>query len=125
MSYRLIYKEKGFILTFSGDVSFDELNTANGKIQGHSEFDVHRYQIVDVRNADLSSISRDQAREPAAIDMIASTMNPKVRIGLIASTTDGFNICKEYADNSIAMGSPWQFNVFYDYDKALEWAKSN
>ena len=125
MSYRLIYKEKGFILTFSGDVSFDELNTANGKIQGHSEFDVHRYQIVDVRNADLSSISRDQAREPAAIDMIASTMNPKVRIGLIAYTTDGCNICKEYADNSIAMGSSLQFNLFYDYDKALEWAKSN
>ena len=61
MSYRLKYINKGYIIIFIGDITVENLNNGNGEIHGHSEFDTHIYQIFDVRKANLSSISIDDA----------------------------------------------------------------
>ena len=47
MSYRLKYINKGYIITFIGDITVENLNNGNGEIHGHSEFDTHIYQIFD------------------------------------------------------------------------------
>jgi|GEM_PF-3540930 len=31
--------------------------------------------------------------------------------------------CQNYVNNSKAFGSPWEFQVFIDLEKAMEWAK--
>lgn len=124
MSYKLVYKDNGFIIAFFGDISIKELNKGNGDIHGHYEFDTHRYQIVDLREANLSDVSMEDTLEPAAMDVVASATNTSVRIALVASDTHSFNICKEFADHSKEMGSPWGYGVFYDYNEALEWAKT-
>ncbi len=123
MSYQLIYRDAGFIIRFFGHTSIDDLNQGNGEIQGHEEFDTHRYQIVDFREADLSGISLDSAQEPAVMDVIASSTNIYVRIALVPSDSHSFILCKEFAEQSLTLGSPWEYAIFYNYDEALEWAK--
>jgi len=123
MSYQLVYEDKGFIIRFFGDVSSDELNKGNGDIHGHSEFDAHRYQIVDLREANISSVSLADSQVPAAIDVASAITNTSVRLALVASDAHSFAVCKEFAIQSIEMGSPWRYNILYDYNEALEWAK--
>jgi hypothetical protein len=124
MSYKLFYGGKGFIISFSGIVSIDELNEGNGDIQGHEKFDNHRYQIVDLREADLSGVSLEETEEPAGTDLFASMINTSVRIALIVSDVIAHTVCQEFVNKSLAIGSPWKYGIFYDYDKALTWAKT-
>jgi len=51
--------------TFSGIVSIDEINEANGQVQGHQKF--------DFLNADLSTVDAEDALIPAYTDVAALT----------------------------------------------------
>jgi hypothetical protein len=43
---------------------------ANGEIQGHVEFDNHNYQVVDLLDADLSSVTEEETEFPAVTDLV-------------------------------------------------------
>lgn len=124
MSYQLVHEGNGFIVTFYGDVSISEINEANGEIQGHAEFDTHRYQLIDFRAASLTKVTKEDSHEPAATDVVAATMNPSVRLALLSPDAISVPICEEFARESIELGSPWKYGIFYDYDAALEWARA-
>jgi hypothetical protein len=125
MAYQLVYHDRGFVIRFFGDVSDDEIDQGNGEIHGHSEFDTHRYQIVDFREARLLNVSTKKADEAAAIDVVASRTNFHVRIALVVADAHSFNLSKMFAEKSREMGSPWEYAIFEDYTESLKWAKQN
>ena len=83
MSYSLSYRDKGFFLTHKGVISIDEINEANGQIHGHEEFDSHKYQIIDLLNADFSEILLTKAKQPGATDSAASKTKGNIKVALL------------------------------------------
>lgn len=72
MLYYLNYKNNGFFLTHKGLITIDEIHEANGLIHGHEEFDSHKYQIINLLDADFSTINQSESIEPAATDLVMS-----------------------------------------------------
>ncbi len=123
MSYRLDYDDRGFIASFFGKTTIDDLNRCNGEIQGHADFDTHRYQIIDLRQANLSVVTFGETQEPASIDAVASETNHQVRLALVPANAYDDEICREFANQSIQFGSPWTYRIFHSFEEALQWAK--
>jgi len=121
MSYYLNYKNDGYFLTHKGLITIDEIHEANGLIHGHEEFDSHKYQVINLLDADFSTISQSKSKEPAITDLVASKTRPNVNVALVARETYAINFCKRYISESKQRGSQWDFEIFSDLIDALEW----
>lgn len=124
MSYGFSYKDQGFVLCFKGHVTIEELNKANGEIHAHPEFDSHCYQIVDLLEADLSSVSKDDAKIPAAIDAAASTYRWGIKVALVAREVSALEAAYNYVEQARRLAPRWEFNIFPTRTEALEWART-
>ena len=109
MSYCLSYKNNGYFLTHKGQITIEEIHEANGLIHGHEEFDSHKYQIINLLDADFTTISKNKSNEPAATDLAASKTRPNVNVALVARETNAINFCKRYISESKQRGSQWDF----------------
>lgn len=124
MPYDFDYSEGGYVVRFKGNVTIEELNDANGEIQGHSDFDFHNYQIVDLLKADLSSVNEKAALIPAATDSVASETRKNVKVAVVASESHALSVANSYVKLAREMSSSWEFDVFSTYEDALKWAKT-
>ena len=121
MSYYINHKDNGFFLTHKGLITIDEIHEANGLIHGHEEFDSHKYQIVNLLDADFSTISQRKSKEPAATDLVASKTRSNIKVALVAREANAISFCKLYISESKQRSSPWDFQIFSDLEAALEW----
>jgi hypothetical protein len=120
--YYLNYKNNGFFLTHKGLITIDEIHEANGLIHGHEEFDSHKYQIINLLDADFSTINQSESIEPAATDLVASKIQPNVKVALVVREANAINFCKLYISESKRHASPWDIKIFSDLEGALEWS---
>ena len=122
MAVSVEYRDRGFFIEHKGTVTIDEINEVNGAVHGHSQFDAHRFQVVNLLEADFSQISYERSEEPAATDFVASQALGRVRVALVARDGAAVRFCRLYIEESKEFGSPWEFEVFEDQEAAVEWA---
>lgn len=122
MSYTLGYSDNGFHVSFHGDVSIDEINCANGEIQGHDDFDCHRYQLIDFLDANLSSVTPEDAEFPAVTDSVASrTTQLYVKVAFVVQESYALSIVNSYVNYARRLIPKWMFGVFSSRNSALDW----
>ena len=121
MPYKIYFKNNGFFLKHTGLVTLSEINEVNGVIHGHKNFDEHKFQVIDLLNADLSNIDIEDADEPGTIDSIASKSNPYVKVAIIAVDEQTIKFCENYIGSAIQIGIEWKFRVFSNTDSAFQW----
>ena len=124
MPYHISYKNNGLFLTHKELITIDEIHEANGILHGHEEFDSHRYQIINLLDADFSTISQSKSIEPAATDLVASKTKSNVKVALVVRDARAINFCRLYISESKQLGSPWDFEIFSDLEVALEWSST-
>ena len=125
MKCNVDYIDEGFIASFYGSISMDDIHDVIGKLHGHVEFDDHHYQIFDFLNADLSNIVLSEPEEAASMDYFASrSSRSNVKVALIACGSHAIELCSSYIDESKSMGSPWLFGIFNSLTDAKSWVKS-
>jgi hypothetical protein len=118
------YVDDGFILTFKGDVTIQELNQANSAIHQHPNFDIHRYQIVNFLDADLSSVTENDGRIPAQLDSIAARKNENVNVAFVAQGAHTLRVVEGYLSAAQASNKKWKFRAFSTFVDALAWSKN-
>ncbi len=121
MAYTLDYNNNGFILTHHGPVTLGEIHEVNGLIHGHEGFDAHKFQLIDLLDADFSQLDEATAKEPGATDFAASITQANVRVALVAKTPTTIRFCEQYCATSKRLGSNWRFEIFTDRDTARAW----
>ena len=102
-------------------ISIDEINEVNGLIHGHPEFDAHRYQIVDLLDADFTEILTSTAKQPGATDWAASKTVSHVKVAILVEEPAARQFCQEYIATAQQMGSDWEFALFPCRDQARQW----
>nr|WP_320010143.1 hypothetical protein [uncultured Desulfobulbus sp.] len=125
MSYELRYFNQGFHARFHGEVSIDELNRANGEMQGHFDFDHHRYQLIDFLDATLDSVTEDDAEFPAVTDSVASkTTRLCVKVAFVVTEAYALSLVHSYIQYARLFVPKWKFEVFPRRSSALAWVES-
>ncbi len=122
MPYTLIYRDNGFFAKHSGVITIDEINEANGKIHGHVDFDSHKFQVINLLEADLTHLHASLARIPGAIDSAGSRVNSHVKVALIAVDYISIQFCLEYINTARRLKSSWEFLIFSNEKEAILWA---
>lgn len=123
MACHLQYRDSGFFVTHTGEVTIGEINEVNVKMQESEHFDDHRFQLIDLLEADFGKIAQSHSKMPGASDAVASLRNEEVRVALVTEDPTTIRFCEEYMDTATRMGSSWSFKIFSDKDTALKWAK--
>lgn len=124
MSYTFHWENDGYMVTLTGKSSVEEINEANGALQGDYRFDAHKYQIWNQLEADLSSVDIRGASEPASIDGVASSYRPKIKIALVTKEDNAIEFAKEYIVQSKIFNPTWVIQIFDNMDDATKWAQS-
>ena len=124
LSYHVTYKNNGFFLRHEGFLTISELHEANGLIHGHEKFDYHKYQIINLLDADLSTINESKSTELAATDLAASKTQSNIKVALVVREAQAINFCKGYISKSMESGSPWDFELFPELEDALQWVST-
>jgi hypothetical protein len=124
MSYHISYKNNVLFLTHKELITIDEIHEANGILHGCEEFDSHKYQIINLLDADFSTISQSKSIEPAATDLVASKTKSNVKVALVVREVKAINFCRLYILESKQLGSPWDFEMFSNLEGALEWCST-
>ena len=124
MSYHISYKNNGLFFTHKELITIDEIHEANGLLHGHEEFDSHKYQIINLLDADFSTISQSKSIEPAATDLVASKTKSNIKVALVVREAKAVNFCRLYISKSKQFDSPWSFKIFLDLESALEWSST-
>ncbi len=124
MAYDFSFKNNGFFVSHKGMITIDEISEANGRIHGHEYFDSHRYQIINLLQADFSEIDQSSSEEPAATDWVASRFQRNVKVAIVVLEDKAVDFCKQYIYESKNIDSPWVFELFADIKDALKWAET-
>ena len=91
---------------------------------GDARFDDHKYSVWDFRDADFSSITKDNAEMSAAISWAATKSVPEMKIAFIASNPHTIDIINHYIKRSLNHRSSWEFGVFISIKDAIEWGET-
>jgi hypothetical protein len=125
MSFSLFFENKGFILEHRGHTTIEEINDVNALIHGHKRFDSHKYQLINLLNADFSDVDQSKAVIPAATDWAASNTQVDIKVAMVAQSPQSIAFCQNYMAISQELGSPWLFKLFSELNDASEWAATS
>ena len=88
MPYQSNWEQAGVHVRLTGQVTGLDIKQVDREIYGHETFDGMRYTIYDFTQAEDFSVSLDEMREVAAMDLAASTTNPNLRFDARSSMCD-------------------------------------
>jgi hypothetical protein len=124
MPHQTLWENKGIYWRFSGVVTLDEQELADGEMYGDPRFDELEYFIWDGTDIDKVDYHETEADEPAAIDKVSSVYKPNLKGALIAKTESVKLVVQRYIKTSIELGSSWEFKMFDSLEQAREWLAS-
>ncbi len=124
MTYTMCWYQRGTCTTFTGMVTIEEVNEVNDKHYGDARFDKIKYQLFDFTQADISGITLDDIKYPAAFDKAATNYKPKFKAAIVVSDEHGKALCQAYIDYSRRFNNDWDMQIFDNYDQAVRWCES-
>ncbi|WPJ97308.1 hypothetical protein SH580_06255 [Coraliomargarita algicola] len=123
MPYTTTWRSNGIIWTYTGVLTGEDLLNSNFEIFGDERFDDIRYQIVDLTAVEKVEVTQNHMRKVAHLDMAAARSNPRVKIAVITTSTDGKLLSDTY-DQYIEGKSPWSTQIFPTLAQAEDWVKT-
>ena len=124
MTYNMIWYERGTCTTFSGKTTIEEVNEVNNKHYGDARFDKIRYQLYDFTDADLSAVTLDDTKYPAAFDTAATSYKPRFKAAMVVTDELGKSLCQAYIDYAKHLNNTWEMAVFESYNEAIQWCEA-
>ena len=121
MNYKFEWIDNNPIVTFEGDISFDDIFHIDGKIYGDSRFDLIKYIIynfLEVKNLNLSAL---EMKAISYIDKSASRGNEKIKFAIVIQDNLIKKVILDYM--TLMLDSSWEIEYFNTVDKALDWCK--
>lgn len=121
MNYSIVWEPSGFLATFSGSLSVEDIHDANIIFHGDERFDRLKYSIWDVTGADMSTIQPDDMLILVAEDFGATFTLPVHKLALIATDPHAKYLMEYYIEKSISCGSSWTFKIHDTRTAARNW----
>ena len=121
MPHITTWEKNGIYWVFSGVVTLQEQQKADGEMYSDPRFDSLEYFIWDGTNVTKMDYGDSEADEPAAIDKASSTYKPNLKGALIAKNKAVRKKLKRYIKTSERLKSTWDLRIFETIDQARNW----
>lgn len=119
MKNTIEYYPKGAMISFTGNVTADDIFDANKSLLKHPDFPNHKFAIWNYQAVDHISYDKSQIKSLATQDKLDSWKNPNRKVAIVSKAPLFFGLARMYAAQYGE--GPWRVRVFYDLEKALEW----
>ena len=121
MFHQITWEKDGVFVECKGDLTIQYIHKVNGLLHGDERFEGHKYQVWDFLNSNLSQITLDEMKEPAAIDLVASAYAKKVRVAIIVQEPHSVKLMRYYCDLCNEDDSQWRARNFDNSADANKW----
>ena len=115
------WEEKGIHWSFSGVVTMEEQQQADGEMYNDPRFEKIRYFIWDGSEIESIAYNTNDADEPAAIDKASSIYRPFLKGALIANNQEVRAVVERYITTSTKLRTSWNLRLFTSLDEARDW----
>jgi len=121
MNRRFTYKwiDSNIIVTFEGNIGFDDIMEANNVIVGDIRFNNMKYQIFDYSHIKSIDLEKDVAKIISSLDLAANVWNNKVKVATVTSDTHLKEMILMYNRNMEK--SSWVTETFDNIEDAIVW----
>lgn len=125
MPAKLIWREKHYVLEYSGIVTVDETVRVYGELVGSGNFDSARFGIVDLSKVDEIKYRKMDFSLHAAMSKSAARIRKRLRVGLVISTEEVEEAIKPFMQSvTEKFQHKWERQIFRNYEDAVAWASS-
>ncbi len=122
MNYKFHWKENNAVVTFEGDVKYNDIFLSDGKIYGDSRFDLMTYAIYDFSEVNNLLITEADLKILSVLNISASKWNKKLKVALIITSKNIADVLSIYIQ--LMEKSSWSIKIFNTREKAFEWTEN-
>jgi len=124
MNYEIAWKLNYSIVTFNGELSIRDIESANKAIHGDSRTYKTFGSIWDFSNCTTNKITPKDLLYTEANDLGSTTTIKEFNLAIITNDSHSISLFESYISNSIDYGSPWKFKLFSSLNQADSWINS-
>ena len=121
MKYKIEWTHNNPMITFHGDISFQDLYPVDGKIYGDSRFEMMKYIIYNLLDANSFYLNHLDLKVISTLDKSASRWNKKIKLACVSQDNNTKKVTLEY--KNLMVDSNWEIGLFDTVDEALAWCK--
>ena len=122
MAYQVIWDGKGVHISFKGHFTVEDYIQANSEIYSDSRIDNIKYIIKDMAEIEVFDVdTQDGLFLPVALDKGASRYLQRLKVALVATSTETRQIWQDYIKWSYRLRSRWTFQLFFELENAKRW----
>ncbi|MCW3807571.1 hypothetical protein [Plebeiibacterium marinum] len=119
MSFNVEWRGANIIVKFSGLVSYQEINEADGIIYGNKHFDQMQYQVFDFSGIDGFNVNELEMKMIGTLDKASSHWNNSVKVAVITDDPKIVELTRVY--EGVMDDSDWETKIFKSMEDALKW----
>ena len=119
MSYSLTWQDSNAIMSFEGNVVFQDLYEADNIMYGDSRFDNMKYLIVDFSKTEKLELTEEETQIIAELDKGSSRWNNKIKLAVVTSDSYLIERIKPYIESM--QDTEWSIKIFENIFEAKKW----
>jgi hypothetical protein len=116
---KYLHGGRGIEVIGKGVVTGEEIFNGNRTIYSGDTLSKHKYQIVNLADAERVQVSREEAVKLANQDIEASKTNPDIVIAVVADLTHAYGLGRMW--EVLANQSGFKTMVFRERQEAMAW----
>ena len=119
MSYNITWQDSNVIISFEGNVNYQDVNEADNIVYGDSRFDDMKYQIADFSKIEKFELTEEEVRIIAMLDKSSSRWNNKIKLAVVTLDLYLLERIKPYIETM--QDTEWSIKIFENIFEAKKW----
>ena len=119
MSYNITWQDSNVIISFEGNVNYQDVNEADNIVYGDSRFDDMKYQIADFSKIEKFELTEQEVQIIAMLDKSSSRWNNKIKLAVVTLDLYLLERIKPYIETM--QDTEWSIKIFENIFEAKKW----
>ena len=119
MSYNITWQDSNVIISFEGNVNYQDVNEADNIVYGDSRFDDMKYQIADFSKIEKFELTEEEVQIIAMLDKSSSRWNNKIKLAVVTLDLNLLERIKPYIETM--QDTEWSIKIFENIFEAKKW----
>jgi hypothetical protein len=121
MAYKLLWKNKGVYIKYSGKVNFRDLVELQGRLIGDKRYDSILYEIADLTNVEESVINKKEVKAISTLDKAATCYHREKQHIIVSDKEEFLPLIKFYFKTF--EGTSWETHLFSTLNEAIDYLR--
>ncbi|MBL4939832.1 MAG: hypothetical protein JKY16_06130 [Lutibacter sp.] len=119
MSFKIKWKGANIIISFYGNLIYQDFYDANNLIYGDARFSLMEYQIADFSKIEKFEFTKEEIKIISTLEKSSSIWNNNVRLAIITSNEEYLRAIHPYLE---AMKlTNWKIKIFENIIEGEKW----